>query len=195
MSDLGTLGSPKGPNYRNAAAGVNNSGAVTGISYDAHGNFFGFVWSNGRMTKMGTLGGFWSLGSAINKKGQITGQAYTKNGSAHAFRANCATCRLKDLGTIGGSFSSVWGFGINDSGVVVGQSTYQNNLSRRRLKRRETEGSELDDFGGIGLGADRSRRYQRFRTDCRHGHDQRANSRVFAHAAVGIVAWVSGLGS
>jgi len=123
MTDLGTLGS-HGNNWWNSAQGINNSGMVTGTSYDAQGNFFGFVWRNGKMTKMGTLGGSWSQAYAINNKGQVTGLAYTKNGSAHAFIANCATCTLKDLGTFSGSTSSLWGFGINDSGVVVGQSTF-----------------------------------------------------------------------
>ena len=124
MIDLGTLGSPTGTDWWNSAQGINNSGAVTGTSYDSHGNFFGFVWSNGKMTKMGTLGGPWSQAYAINNKGQITGLAYTKNGSAHGFIAKCATCKLTDLGTITGSTSTVWGFGINDSGVVVGQTTF-----------------------------------------------------------------------
>ena len=124
MIDLGTLGSPTGNDWWNSAQGVNNSGQVTGTSYDAQGNFFGFVWSNGKMKKMGTLGGSWSQAYAINNKGQVTGLAYTKNGSGHAFLANCATCKLQDLGTIAGSTSTVWGFGINDSGVVVGQTTF-----------------------------------------------------------------------
>jgi probable HAF family extracellular repeat protein len=124
MIDLGTLGSPKGTDWWNSAQGVNNAGVVTGTSYDANGNFFSFVWSNGKMTKMGTLGGPWSQGYAINNKGQITGVAYTKNGSAHAFIAPCGKCRLTDLGTFAGSTSTVWGFAINDSGVVVGQSTF-----------------------------------------------------------------------
>jgi probable HAF family extracellular repeat protein len=124
MIDLGTLGSPKGTDWWNSAQGVNNSGQVIGTSYDAQGNFHGFVWSNGKMTKMGALGGLWSQANAINSKGQVTGQAYTKNGSAHAFIANCATCSLKDLGTFAGSTSSLWGVGINDSGVVVGYSTF-----------------------------------------------------------------------
>jgi probable HAF family extracellular repeat protein len=123
MIDLGTLGS-SGNDWWNSAQGVNNSGVVTGTSYDAQGNFFGFVWKSGKMTKMGTLGGSWSQAYAINNKGQIAGLAYTKNGSAHGFIANCGSCPLKDLGTFAGSDSTVWGFGINDSGVVVGQSTF-----------------------------------------------------------------------
>ncbi len=123
MIDLGTLGS-SGNDWWNSAQGINNAGVVTGTSYDANGNFFGFVWRNGKIIKMGTLGGPWSQAYAINNKGQITGLAYTKNGSAHAFVANCAACRLIDLGTIAGSTSTTWGFGINDSGVIVGQSTF-----------------------------------------------------------------------
>jgi len=124
MRDLGTLGS-KNNDWWNVAQGVNNSGVVAGTSYDATGNFFGFVWKSGKMTKMGTLGGAWSQAYGINNKGQVTGLAYTKT-SAHAFLANCATCAMKDLGTIAGNTSTVWGFAINDSGVVVGQSTFQN---------------------------------------------------------------------
>jgi len=125
MIDLGTLGS-KNTDWWNVAQSVNNSGVVAGTSYDATGNFFGFVWKNGRMLKLGTLGGAWSQAYGINNKGQITGVAYTKNGSAHAFVANCPTCAMRDLGTFAGSTSTVWGFAINDSGVVIGQSTFQN---------------------------------------------------------------------
>jgi probable HAF family extracellular repeat protein len=124
MIDLGTLGSPDGNSWWNSAQGINNKGAVTGTSYDADGNFFGFVWSNGTMTKLGTLGGPWSQGYAINNKGKITGLAYTADGNAHAFIRNLRGT-MKDLGTFAGKFSTVWGLGINDSGVVVGQSTFQ----------------------------------------------------------------------
>lgn len=124
MIDLGTLGSPEGVDWWNSAQGINNSGAIAGTSYDAQGNFFGFVWSNGTMAKLGTLGGSWSEAYAINNKGQVTGIAYTKDGNAHAY-ITMANGTLKDLGVFAGKFSTTWGFGINDSGVVVGQSTFQ----------------------------------------------------------------------
>lgn len=123
MTDLGTLGSPDNVDWWNSAQGINNSGVVTGTSYDAQGNFFGFLWSNGKMTKIGTLGGPWSEAYAINNAGQVTGIAYTKNGNAHAYLRS-ASGTMKDLGVIGGKFGTSWGFGINDSGIVVGQATF-----------------------------------------------------------------------
>jgi probable HAF family extracellular repeat protein len=125
MIDLGTLGSPDGNSWWNSAQGVNNSGVVTGTSYDAQGNFFGFIWKNGTMKKMGTLGGPWSQAYAINNKGQVTGLAYTADGNARAFITNAKGTKMKDLGTFAGSSSAVWGYAVNDAGVVVGQSTYQ----------------------------------------------------------------------
>ena len=124
MTDLGTLGSHN-IGWWNSATGVNKSGFVVGTSYDASGNFFGFVWHSGAMTKVGTLGGPWSQVYAINNKNQITGLAYTRNGLAHAFIAT-AGGSLTDLGTISGPTSTTWGFAINNLGVVVGQSTFQN---------------------------------------------------------------------
>jgi len=123
MTDLGTLGSTS--QEWNSAQGINNNGAVTGTSYDAKGNFRAFFWSNGTIKEMGALGGDWSQGYAINNRGQVTGIAYTKkNAQAHAFIANCATCKFKDLGTLAATGIS-WGFGINDAGVVVGRATTQ----------------------------------------------------------------------
>jgi probable HAF family extracellular repeat protein len=75
------------------------------------------------MIKMGTLGGLWSQAYAVNNKGQVAGLAYTRSGAAHAFLATSGV--LKDLGTMNDPNATTWGFGINDSGIVVGQSTYQ----------------------------------------------------------------------
>src|SRR5260370_39055833 len=78
------------------------------------------------MTKMGTLGGAWSQAYAVNNKNQVTGVAYTANGSAHAFLATNGV--LHDLGTISGPTSTTWGFGINDAGLVVGQTNFQSTI-------------------------------------------------------------------
>jgi probable HAF family extracellular repeat protein len=57
----------------------------------------------------------------LRNKRQVTGLAYLANGAAHAFLWTAGS--MKDLGTLG---STSWGFGINDSGLVVGQSSFGN---------------------------------------------------------------------
>lgn len=124
MTDLGTLGSPEGTDWWNSAQGINRSGQVVGTSYNAQGNFLGFVWSKGKMHALGTLGGLWSQGFAINNKGQTAGIGYLANGEAHAFLETNG--KMIDLGTLEGPDFATWGFGINDSGVVVGQADVPN---------------------------------------------------------------------
>jgi len=129
LTDLGTLGG-HGTEEWNSGQAVNNSGEVAGWSYDAHGNFLAFLWSNGHMQNLGTLGGDWSQAFAINDLGQIAGQAYIEgNIGADAFLYDGSV--MQDLGAIpgrgNGQYSS--GLGINSSGVVVGESTYQKHAA------------------------------------------------------------------
>ena len=44
----------------------------------------GFVWENGTLTALPTLGGRLSLPVALDDRGQIVGWATTKNGQRHA---------------------------------------------------------------------------------------------------------------
>jgi probable HAF family extracellular repeat protein len=129
LTDLGTLGSSNN-GWWNTGTAVNDAGEVVGWSYDVQGNFLGFLWSNGQMQSLGTLGGAWSQAFGINDLGQITGQAYIKNDiGADAFLYDGGV--MQDLGTItsptGGNGQYASGLGINSSGVVVGESTYQKN--------------------------------------------------------------------
>jgi len=86
----------------------------------------GFVWQNGVMHDLGTLGGADTLAYAQNNRGQIIGASYTNN------TVNPATGvptidpyrwqhgHMTDLGTLGGHFGFAnW---INDQGEVVGWS-------------------------------------------------------------------------
>jgi probable HAF family extracellular repeat protein len=118
---------PSAPyNFEAYAAGINSLGQVAGTAgtVDYVGppgtfapNTHAFVYSNGSITDLGTLGGPYSTASAINDSGQVVGQSSTAGNSAdHAFLWSGGT--MTDLGTLGGSTS--YAFGINNSGQIVG---------------------------------------------------------------------------
>jgi probable HAF family extracellular repeat protein len=77
--------------------------------------YHAFVWSNGTMTDLGTLGSNFSEGVAINRSGEVVGWAQTKAGSSDSFLWNGK--RMVDLG------SAFRAYGINDSGQMAGSCT------------------------------------------------------------------------
>jgi probable HAF family extracellular repeat protein len=120
MIDLGTLGGRS-----SFAAAVNGRGQVIGDSDTGTGSTgtgvgHAFLWQNGSMTDLGTLGfGTNFLGqvvvvgernlqasraSAINERGQIVGWSTTKTGQTHAFVWQNG--RMIDLGTLKGDVES-----------------------------------------------------------------------------------------
>jgi probable HAF family extracellular repeat protein len=123
MQDLGTLG---GTNAQ--ALLVNDRGQVVGISY-LNSNpspicapFFlatgAFLWDNGEMQDLGSLGGTCTLPTDLNDHGQIVGISNLPGDqSFHAFMWENGTVR--DLGnTFGGADSSA--IAINNAGHAVG---------------------------------------------------------------------------
>ena len=72
-----------------------------------------------RLIDLGTLGGNYSLGVAINDVGQVVGYSEVSGGAVHAFRWDGAN-GMQDLGTLGGAYSCATA--INRAGQVVGYS-------------------------------------------------------------------------
>jgi len=128
IHDLGTLGGTDA-----VALYVNDRGQIVGQSYtsssvppptpecgDSPMTLHAFLWENGRMTDLGTLGGLCASAFALNNRGQVAGEATIAGDTeAHAFLWERGV--MKDLGTLGGTHSYAgW---LNDSGQLVGAAT------------------------------------------------------------------------
>jgi probable HAF family extracellular repeat protein len=116
MQNLGTLRGDTG----SSATAINNSSQVVGISTKVHTTHktqtytdTAFLWQNGKMTSLGTLGGQNSDAYAINDLGQVVGTADTRTSSGHAFLWD-STGGMQDLGFQGSPK------GINAAGQIVG---------------------------------------------------------------------------
>jgi probable HAF family extracellular repeat protein len=77
-----------------------------------------YLWDNGRLTALGTLGGKETEASAINDRGQIVGWSKVASGAEHAFLWQDG--RMTDLGTLGDYSTAT---AVNARGEVVGIST------------------------------------------------------------------------
>ncbi len=140
VTDLGSLG---GPGSHGLA--INNNGQVTGYSYIAAtipssgccGNCYGkpvpcvthpyhaFVWSNGTMTDLGTLGGTYSQGLSINSSGTVVGTADTATGSESFIAPYGYTQQTgkKSASLHMIALTGLGAYGINDAGQIAGVCT------------------------------------------------------------------------
>ena len=130
MKDLGTLGTGTDA----FAMAINEQGQVIGISYTSstpNGVTTScstgpiptqdpFLWENGKMIDLGTLGGTCGLPAWINNFGQVVGSSdLAGDQNAHTFLWTRQK-GMQDLGTLGGSSSGP--SMVNDFGEVVGES-------------------------------------------------------------------------
>ncbi len=114
MTDLGIRSS------LSVATAVNASNQLAGYYYNGDYNA---LWTGGKMTDLGTLGGKDSSARGVNGSDQVVGYAYLASGTFHAFLRTGGT--MLDLGTLGGDYS--YAYAINDAGQIVGAAALSGN--------------------------------------------------------------------
>lgn len=143
MRDLGTLGGPD--SAPSVLCANERMGLIAGFSLvnasanDSTGlpTQHAFLWQNGSMRDISTLGGTFAYAQCANNRGQVIGQSSLTgdpgcDGSNPLFSCNQHAFlwergSQKDLETLGGSFSqAIW---LNNVGEAVGGATTTNDES------------------------------------------------------------------
>src|SRR5258708_304884 len=138
VTDLGTL---PGGSFSGAKA-INLSAEITGWAYSSSTVSDVFLYSNGAMTNLGTLGGPSGIGNGINKFGQVAGYSTNSSGTYRAFLASGGS--MTDIGDLGGG--SATAYAINDAGQVVGSAVTADGSNHPFLY----SGGHMIDLGTLG---------------------------------------------
>lgn len=121
---------------------MNNAGEIVGWGL-ANNVYQGFLYANGLMISLGSLGGQGCQAHGINDARQVVGAAATVTGQEHAFIYTGG--QMIDLGTVGGTRSSA--AAINNGGMVTGFSTASNGTYRLFT----WQNGVMTDAGHLGL--------------------------------------------
>jgi probable HAF family extracellular repeat protein len=97
---------------------VNEAGQVVGTSVNAAGQSRAFLWDDGVLTDLGTLGGDSSWAGGLNDAGQVVGHSRVAPGSSATEMFLWEDGVMTSLGVSGASPS-----GINNAGQVIGSYT------------------------------------------------------------------------
>jgi len=161
ITDLGTVPGGTG----SLAVAVNNLGQVVGFSDNDIPDAFSlagvatqtraFLWQDGVMTDLGTLGGPDAIAFLVNERGQISGIAYTDSiASTNCFPLTTHPFfwehgEMVDVGTLGGTCGIAnW---MNNRGQVVGYSNVVGDQSNHAFRWEKGQG--LKDLGTLPGGS------------------------------------------
>jgi probable HAF family extracellular repeat protein len=142
ITDLGAL-----PGFDiSIASDINNHGEIVGYSYRGPVSR-GFIYVNGQMHDLGTLGGDYSDAQAINDAGQITGVTNLRP-SGNGFAYLYTNGQMINLGTVPDGRSSA-GFDLNEQGEVVGIVTAPPHSAIHASLFRNGAFQDLGTLGGF----------------------------------------------
>ncbi len=95
----------------------------------------GFLWDNGNLINLGSLGGTQGDALSINESGQIVGFSNLASGVAHAtLWQNGQLSDLNDLLVNGTGWVLNQATGINESGQIIGFGTFTNGLGQQETR-------------------------------------------------------------
>ena len=152
MQELGTLGGPD-----SWGTWINNGGDVAGLSYTSNipnpstgiPTMDPFLWRNGRMIDLGTLGGTFGLPIGLNNNDQVSGVSNIAGDDAsHPFFWDRG--HMIDLGTFGGSNGAA--NYLNDSGEVVGVADFPADGVHHAFLWKRGVMTDLGTLGGNSIG-------------------------------------------
>ena len=150
ITDLGTL---PASSLFSRATGLNDGGDVVGVAATENSsqtlpNGHAALWSRGRITDLGTLGGLWSEAAGIDNAGAVVGWSYTAAGDIHAFSYDKG--QMRDINPAGATLSLATA--ISNSGIVVGWESLASGETRGFV-RQNARTTTIGTLGGAGSSA------------------------------------------
>jgi probable HAF family extracellular repeat protein len=151
MRDLGTLGGPDAQAFY-----LNDRGQVAGVSYTSFipnpdtgvPPVDPFLWENGKILDLGTLGGTLTFPTWLNKRGQVVGVSNLEGDQTHhPFLWDRG--RLIDLGTLGGDNGDA--SAINDAGEVVATADLPGSQNHHGFLWRNGVTTDLGTLGSTSV--------------------------------------------
>jgi probable HAF family extracellular repeat protein len=150
--DLGNLGGNE-----SIAGGVNNRGLVVGCATTATPDNFrfclgapqqsrAFLWKDGKMTDLGTLGGPDALAALVNDRGEVAGFSLIDSTTATQHLFLWKDGNMRDLGNLGGTAVQLIN-GMNERGQIVGGMNVAGDQSFHPFF---WDGRALRDLGTFG---------------------------------------------